>query len=274
MSSLAHAEIIDFDSPQLDPYRNLKQTNLTRWSGRFIAEGLRVVRRLLESSYDVESLLMSVESTDLIPADLRPDVPRLVVTQALAEQLVGFHFHAGVLACGRRKPSPHVTDLAAVTSGEDSLIVVCPRTTDPDNLGGLIRLSAAFGASGLILGPGCADPFSRRTLRVSMGTALFLPILEPPNLADVLTSLRSEHAYTQIATVLDPQAISLAKFAPPRRIALLLGNEADGLDEDLIGSSDVRLTIPMSGEIDSLNVTVSAGIFLHALRRSGSKRSA
>lgn len=263
--------------PRLDVFRQLKQTNLTRWSGRFIAEGKLVVERLLASRYDVESLLLSERRLALLEEFAVPDAtPVYVIAEEQARELTGFNFHAGVMACGLRGSELDVDDLCASlpppTDGSaprGSLFVACPRMTDPDNLGSLIRLCRGFGVGALLLGHGCCDPFSRRTLRVSMGNAFELPVIESPQLQTDLLGLRDRYGFQLSATVLDGAALPLESVRRQPREILLLGNEADGLSEDWISLCDRQLTIPMSAGVDSLNVSVAAGIFLHWLQRSG-----
>lgn len=253
--------------PRLDPYRHLKQTNLTRWSGRFIAEGRLVVERLLESPLDVESLLLSERRLELLQRLPRSNaVDVLVVSDELARQLTGFGFHAGVLACGRRGPNPKLDRLFPGDPAQPQLLVCCPHITDPDNLGSLIRLCRAFGVGGVLLGPACCDPYSRRTLRVSMGNAFALPIVESSDLAADLDRLQNRGC-TLSATVLDPAATPLHRAERVPREVLLLGNEAHGLAAEWVRRCDRRLTIPMQPGADSLNVAVAAGICLHWLTR-------
>ena len=254
--------IASLDDPRLQVYRSLKTTNLTRWSGLFIAEGKRVVERLVASDYPIESVLLSVRLVEEFAPLLPPDVPALVLPQPLAEELVSYNFHAGVLACGRRKPAPDLDAVLAGTRGRLTLIA-CPHTTDPDNLGTLIRLATAFGAAALLLGKGCADPYSRRTLRVSMGNAFQLPIIEDDELETTLVRLRNISGLEVVATVLGDDAEPLAAVTPSARTVLLFGNEADGLDRRWIDLTDRRVTIPMRPGTDSLNVAVAAGIFLY-----------
>ena len=142
-------------------------------------------------------------------------------------------------------------------------VVICPNCDNPENLGAIIRIGAAFGIDALLLGRGCCDPFSRRVLRVSMGAALRLPILESPDLERDARRLRDEWQVELIATVLDNTAEPLAQATKPIRLGLLLGNEADGLDARWQALCDRRLTIPMQAGTDSLNVAIAAGIFLH-----------
>ena len=256
--------IENLDDPRLAPYRALKATNLTRWSGRFIAEGRKVVERLITSSYPTESLLVSTRQLHYLP-DLahQPETPVYALPPEQAEQLIGFQFHAGILGCGIRSATATLSELLPVTD-QRRVIVAADRLTDPDNLGTLIRLCTGFGVAGLLLGPGCADPFSRRTLRVSMGNLLRLPVRESTCLLSDLRELRSR-GLAAVATVLDPRAVPLPEFQPTAGSILLLGNESSGLSPEIVAESDHLVTIPMHSGTDSLNVSIAAAITLYAL---------
>jgi tRNA G18 (ribose-2'-O)-methylase SpoU len=256
------------EDPRLDPYRSLKTATLQRKAGLFIAEGDKVVERLLESDFEVISILVSERRAAAFRHLADSGIELLAVTDRLASQLVGFKFHAGVMACGRRKPSPGLADLAS----SSRLLVGCSRVDDPENLGSIIRLCAVFGIDGLVLGPGCADPFSRRVLRVSMGNAFRLPIAECRDLATDLQRLKSDFGFQVIATVADERAEPIESAPQLSRAIILFGNEAHGLEPDLIALSDRRLTIPMRSGTDSLNVAVAAGITLYELDRHGTRR--
>jgi tRNA G18 (ribose-2'-O)-methylase SpoU len=260
-------EVIEtLDDPRLEPYRNLKATNLTRWSNRFVAEGMLVVRRLLASDFEVVSILASRRNEhDVVPLATNERAVYLL-EHGLAEQLVGYTFHTGVLACGLRKPSPTIESV--VGNGSDSrLLAVCPNVNDPENIGAVIRLCAGFGLAGVILGTGCADPFSRRVLRVSMGTAFFVPIIQSNDVEHDLVRLRQEFGFELCAAVLDPQAEPLETAAASNRMALMFGNEKHGLERTWIELCGRKLTIPMAAGADSLNVAVAAGIFFYHFSR-------
>ncbi len=173
--------ITSLDDPRLALYRDVKTKRAEAREGRFIAEGHRVVERLLSSRYSVESILATDRRRHLLDCvDLR-GAPVLLLPEDLASELIGYQFHGGIMACGTRRPGPAIGDLfPAATADSAELVVVCPRITDPDNLGGLMRLCRAFGAAALVVGPPSVDPFSRRVLRVSMGNAFHLPIVQPP----------------------------------------------------------------------------------------------
>ncbi len=266
--------IHSLDDPRLALYRNVRQTDLTRWSGTFIAEGRRVVDRLMASEYRVESVLLSERRQEAVlaawPAQWLEGVNVFVVPQDLAEHLVGGDIRDdildgifdGVMACGVRFEPFGVAETLAVCR-QSLTVVACPRITSPDNLGSILRVCTAMGIDAVLLGGGSCDPFSRHVLHVSMGAALTLPVAESPTLlADVVAARESER-WQLIAAAIDDQAEPLCESARPQRIILALGNEAEGLSEAWLAECDRRVMIPMATAVDSLNVAVAAGVMLH-----------
>lgn len=273
--------IESLDDPRLDVYRDVKAVRHPRWRGRFVAEGSRLVKRLLASDFTIESVMISEGRYEEFQQWLPAEVPVYELPRAMAADLVGYNFHCGAMACALRKPSMQIDDIAK-RFGEQTTLIVCPDVNDPENIGTLIRLGSAFGIDAILLGTACADPFSRRVLRVSMGNALTLPIIQSRDLRADLLRLKSEWNVELAATVvetLDPtdegtqqsenkaalaktHVETLAHTARRPRLALLFGNEAHGLGPEWLDLCDRRLTIPMQ-DADSLNVAVAAGIFLY-----------
>src|SRR5690606_22341627 len=101
---MAVEEIRSLDDPRLEVYRQTRHTNLTRFSGRFIAEGRLVVERLVTSSYGIESVLLDERFVAAMQGIIPDEVPVYRVPHELVDQIVGFHFHRGVMACGVRRP--------------------------------------------------------------------------------------------------------------------------------------------------------------------------
>ena len=258
--------IDDLDDPRIAVYRNLKTTNATRASGLFVVEGEKLVGRLAASRYPVDSVLATDRVADRIAAGMALELPCYVVPQALVSVLVGFNFHQGVLAAGRRLPPVDPLELAR-SAGLRLLMLACPRIDNPENLGSILRSADVFGVDAVLVGGRCPDPLSRRVLRVSMGTALHLPTIPTDDLAGVVDRLRSQAGADVIATILDPKAEPLGTFRRPDRLIVLLGCEGTGLDADWEARADRRLTIPMRPGAESLNVGVAAGILLYHLAR-------
>jgi tRNA G18 (ribose-2'-O)-methylase SpoU len=260
--------IDDPDDPRLGMYRHLKAHNLTRDLNQFVLEGEKLLVQLLRSRFPVASVLAS-ERSEAIVADRVPEgVPLYVMPHRRLEELVGFNRHQGVLACGFRRPWPPLVELIEA-SGPRATIVVCPQIDNPENLGAILRIADVFGLAAVVLGPRCPDPFSRRVLRVSMGMALSVPVLEPDDLAGTLVDLRDRRSFELAATVLDPLAEPLDGFRPKDRLAVLLGCEAHGLDPRWESLCDRRVTIPMKPGAESLNVAVAAGIVMYHVTRTG-----
>lgn len=270
--------IDDFDDPRLAPYRNLRERTL-RGESIFVAEGALVVERLLRSSFAVESILTTRKASGfgetLAAAPSNVPIYRIDERAAL-EKIVGFEFHQGVLAVGKRAPTPTASEgFERFFAEEDGAKtrrgawVVLPDATKPDNLGLVFRCAAALGAEAVVLGERCCDPFSRRALRVSMGGVLQTPIYRAENLLDEMNEARKRWGVRFFATVLDDEARSLPDVRDwPERTAFVFGNEYSGLTSEQVAACDEKLTIPMRPDVDSLNLGTSVGVFLYEFNRN------
>jgi tRNA G18 (ribose-2'-O)-methylase SpoU len=250
------------DDPRVWHYRNLKDRALDRSGRWFIAEGEHVVRRLLASDFEVESVFLSQKRIEAMRSATPAGVPVFVAPQTLMEQVMGFKFHSGVVACGRRKPRKLIDEVIPKDRTRLTL-VICPDISNVENIGTIVRLCAGFGVDALILGEHSHDPFWRQSVRVSMGTIFSLPIVQTDNLLRDLKRLQTEWNVELAGTVLDADAEPLASALRPARFGLLFGNEAQGLDAQHIAACDRRITIPMQLGTDSLNVGIAAGIILY-----------
>jgi tRNA G18 (ribose-2'-O)-methylase SpoU len=258
--------IDDLDDPRLAIYRHLKATNETRGGDTFIVEGEKLVYRLLGSRFPVDSVLVTDRYEGHHSPQVPDDVPMFVIPHEQIETLVGYHFHRGVLACGRRRAWPDLDSTLRVLP-ERATLVVCPTLDKPDNLGAILRIADAFGVDAVLIGDSCPDPLSRRVVRVSMGAALRLPVFVEEDLLAAMGRVRVEHGFGLIAADAHDDAEPLDVVARPDRLALVLGSEAFGLDAGWLAMADRRVIIPMRPGADSLNVAVAAGILLHHFTR-------
>lgn len=224
------------------------------------------MQRLLRSDFQIRSIVVSEAHLARLPADLSQRLDVFVLPVELASELVGFKFHAGVLACVERPAKKALNDWLDQLAGHQTFIA-CPRLTDPENMGTMIRLAAGFGVSGLLVGEQSTDAFSRRSVRVSMGHAFALPIYQSENMLSDIRHLAEEHDFEIVSVELTDDAIPLHTFQPGQRTLLLFGNETDGLSADYLETSQQTVMIPMSGQVDSLNVANSAAIVLYHLTR-------
>lgn len=266
--------VIPVDSladPRLAVYRDLPRSNLTRHAGLFVAEGQRLVQRLIATGLRPESILLEPRLLgeidnlfERVGGRVPPDTDLLVAPRQLLSEIVGFRFHRGMLAAARRPRSPdRSTWLQSLPA--QCTVVACSGVQDPDNLGGILRTSAALGVPAVILGDHSADPYCRRVLRVSMGSVFRLGILQSSDLPADLDWLRRQAGFQLAAAVLDQRAERLDEFQRPDRLAVVLGSEGFGLPPEQVAACDRQVTIPMRPGIDSLNVSVAAGILLYCL---------
>jgi tRNA G18 (ribose-2'-O)-methylase SpoU len=263
MTSRSLIHIDTLGDERIAAYTRMKERDLAREGGRFIAEGELVVRRLLASSFRAQSVLLASRRVDEMARLVPGDIPIYVAEGDLVNRIVGFKFHSGVMAVGLRGGRCRLCDVAGSWRRGRLTIVVCPEVANTENLGAMIRISSAFGADAMILGPQCCDPFYRQSIRVSMGAVFSLPMVQSEDLLGDLGVLRHQHGVELMASVLADDAEPLSGCRRPERLALLFGNEAEGLRPEHIGLCDRRVTIPMHPGTDSLNVSTSAGIFLH-----------
>ncbi|MCA9110519.1 MAG: hypothetical protein KDA52_11250, partial [Planctomycetaceae bacterium] len=147
------------DDQRVAVYRELHRRDLIRRSGLFIVEGQLLVERLLASSFEAHSILVDERRLSTLP-ESAAGKSVFVAEAGLLEEIVGFNFHRGVLACGYRSTPLAIASLKDVF-GETALVVVCVDVQDPTNLGTILRNSAAFGVDAVIVTRQCADPFSR-----------------------------------------------------------------------------------------------------------------
>ena len=261
-------QLIDsIDNAKLDPYRHLRTTNLTRFSGRFVVESKPLVSRLVSSGLEVESVLIDekfqAEAMSWVPSDLEV----LVVQSDWIEGLVGFNFHRGYLACGVRPKNRTIAEFCANWHrSQEWTGCMLVGVQDPENMGSILRTCAALGISDIFVGPDCVDPFARRVLRVSMGNAFKLNFFSVKNPVEAVLRLR-EAEIQSIATCFAQDSEELAEFQRSGPSVVLMGNEAHGLPELVQRAADRRLMIAMDLSTDSLNVSVATGIILHNLCR-------
>jgi tRNA G18 (ribose-2'-O)-methylase SpoU len=254
------------DDPRIAMYRALPTAQFATEAGLFITEGDKVTERMFAGRFQPHSLLLERPQIERFDSLAGHELPIYVVSREVMRVTVGFKFHRGVLGCGYRDTLPLLDDVVPSPPAR-CLLAVCPELHDPTNLGTILRTALALGCDALLLGPGCADPLSRRVIRVSMGAALKLPLARLEPLVGQLDHLRNDFQVELCATVLDAAAEPLDGFIPARRTALLFGSEGHGLSNEVIACCQRRVTIPMSPGTDSLNAAVAAGIFLHHFSR-------
>jgi tRNA G18 (ribose-2'-O)-methylase SpoU len=255
-------EIGDAADPRLDDFRDLTDADVRPdRRGIVIAEGVNVVERLASSRLRMRAVIgvaPRIEALRWALADV--DVAAYVVDKWVLSGVVGFRVTRGVIAAADRPAVIDPVDLLA----RATRVAVLESLNDFENLGALFRNAAAFGVDAVLLDPRCADPFYRRSVRVSMGHALRVPFAVLPDpWPDSLAVLRT-YGFTVLALTPDASATALRELVAPPRWAVLLGAEGPGLSAAALAAADVRVRIPMAPDVDSLNVATAAAVaFAH-----------
>lgn len=260
--------ISSLDHDGLDDYARLTDVVLRRLSepagGLYIAESAKVIERAIRAGHRPRSFLVLEKwLDDLAPLAEQFDVPVFVGDDELLTSLTGFSLHRGALAAMHRPPLRPVEDLL---QGAHRVIVL-EDLADHTNVGAIFRAAAGLGADAVLISPRCADPFYRRSVRVSMGTVLQVPWTRLPEWSEATGILKS-HGFHIAALALADDAVSLEAFAAdaPEKLALVMGSEGDGLSRGALAAADTVVTIPMSGGVDSLNVAAASAVAIWALR--------
>lgn len=268
------AEIItSLAEPRLDDYRNLTDATLLHTRGVFVAEGRLVARRLLTESPLAARSVMVTETAFASIADAlaqRPQIPVYVVPQQVMDGVAGFNVHRGCLAIGEY---PRQRSWIDVIAGARTIIVL-ERLANPDNVGGIFRCASAFGVDAVLLDPATTDPLYRKAIRTSMGAALVVPFARMNDWPSALNDLR-EKGFALVALTPRQSAPALSTTIEQTanlRVALVLGNEGEGLSERAINACEFQACIPTTSRVDSLNVVSATAIALYernARLRSG-----
>jgi tRNA G18 (ribose-2'-O)-methylase SpoU len=259
-------QIHDPADPRLGDYRDLRDVQLRRSleaeHGLFLAEGEKVIRRAAEAGLRPRSFLMAerwlATLADVVQS--APDVPCYVADEALVEAVSGFHVHRGALASFAR-PTPRSVEAVLAAAGPDAVVVVLEDLADHANVGAIVRSAVAFGAAALLLGPRCADPLYRRSVKVAMGAVFQLPFARFDDWYGA-PALLATHGFRTVALTPHPDAEPIDAVPRHGRRALLLGSEGHGLSERWLREADVWARIPTADAVDSLNVAAAAAVAL------------
>lgn len=260
--------IDSFDDPRLAPYRTMRRQFDHYEQEIFVAEGEKVVRRLLESAIPVISVLMPAPKlAEFEPLlKLRGEmIPVFTGAKALLEDLTGFSMYQGVLALAK-VPRPDRLDDVLAAAPRPRLFVGLEGVSNAENLGVIVRNAVAFGAHGLILGETCAPPYLRRAVRSSMGTIFKLRYVQSRRLSQTIADLRkggirviAAHPHTSGKTV---SQVNLAEDC-----CIVFGSEGGGLSPQILEACDEAVAIPMEHGTDSLNVAAASAVFLYEAQR-------
>lgn len=255
--------IDDPADPRVAPYLSIRERDLAGRQGRFIAEGKVVLNVIFSAArFEVESVLVLENRLAGLADTLRlapSSMPVYAASQAVMDEIAGFHIHRGILAVGRKREAEDPATLIA-SLPPCALVVVLVGLSNHDNVGAIFRNAAAFGADAVLLDETCCDPLYRKAIRVSVGAALKVPFAVAAD-AGSIAALLDRAGFGQVA--LSPSgAADIRNASRLDRLALYLGTEGEGLPDTLLSRLQT-VRIGMAKGFDSLNVAAASAIALH-----------
>ncbi len=277
------------EQPELKVYTTTSEVQLLRANepdpGMFIAESPKVIERAMDAGYVPLSFLVEIEYLKMYREDPSPEthphaahimrvirraegIPVYTAEKTILEKLTGFHLTSGMVCAMKRRRLPSMEE---VCRGAKK-IVLLEDITNPTNVGAIFRSAAALDMDAVLLTKDCSDPLYRRAIRVGMGTAFQIPWTvfgkKPAYPQGVLERLHTM-GYQIAAMVLSEDAVSIddKKLNQEEKLAVVLGNEGEGLREETVAGSDYRVCIPMSHGVDSLNVAAASALAFWQLGR-------
>ena len=255
-------EITDFNAPELDVYARLNENQLLNRAnpaeGIFIAESPKVIERALDFGCEPLSLLLETRHVETQAKEIIArcgDIPVFTAELPVLTQLTGFQLTRGVLCAMRRPPLPSVEETLAGANR----IAVLENVMNPTNVGAIFRSAAALHMDAVLLTPASSNPLYRRAIRVSMGTVFQIPWTF---VGEGWNDRLHQIGFATAAMALREDAISIAdpRLKAVEKLAVVLGTEGDGLAGQTITDCDYKVIIPMSHEVDSLNVAAASAV--------------
>ena len=261
-------EIQDFLAPELDIYARCNEAQLLHYyepnGGLFIAESPKVIERALNAGYEPLSLLLEPKHISGEAAGIIArcgNIPIYTAPLDVLTKITGFQLTRGVLCAMHRSTLPSIEDVCSGTRR----IAVLENVMNPTNIGAIFRSAAALNMDAILLTPSCSDPLYRRASRVSMGTVFQVPwtyISSDYSWEHDGISLLHKLGFKTAAMALCDDSVSIddTQLHAEEKLAIVLGTEGDGLATSTIASCDYTVKIPMSHEVDSLNVAAASAV--------------
>ena len=270
-------KITDLNIPELDIYARLSEVQLLHFyepkEGIFIAESPKVIERALNAGYEPLSFLMEEKHIETEGKDILAkyeNVPVFTSTFDILTSLTGFQLTRGMLCAMRRKP---LSSVEAICQNAHR-IAILDNINNPTNIGAIFRSAAAMDMDAVLLTPNCSNPLYRRSARVSMGCVFQIPwtfipdCLNPVIDSSTYVNHLQELGFKTAALALTDNSVSIdnPSLMAEEKLAIILGNEGNGLSETIINNCDYTVKIPMKNGVDSLNVAAASAVAFWQLK--------
>lgn len=249
----------------------MKKAKARRESGLFVVEGMKMFREApkdrIEKVYASTSFLESGDNRAVLEekgfGSESPDMEEVddKVFRSLSDTVTP----QGILCLVRQVDTP----LSAMLEARQPLLMILEDLQDPGNLGTILRTGEGAGVSGVILNKNCVDLYNPKVIRSTMGSVYRMPVLTVDSISDILPELKKQGVRTYAAHLRGEHFYDQEDFRG--KTAFFIGNEGNGLSDELSGQADCLIKIPMQGQVESLNAAMAAGILMYETSRQRRK---
>lgn len=242
--------------------KKLKEKKHRIKSNKYLIEGLRFVEEAIKSKVSIDSIIFTESFKEKNPElflKINENIKLIQMNEALLKQLCSTENPQGIVGVINMQNKE-------LKSGE--LVVLVDKVQDPGNMGTIIRTAHAAGAAGIVMTKGTVDIYNDKTLRSTMGSIFYIPIVEDDSL-DFVKSLKKE-GYKLVVSSLQGKN-NFFEENLQGKVMIAVGNEGNGVSEEVYDIADIKVKIPMPGEAESLNVAVATSIMIYEKIRQSFK---
>jgi len=240
--------------------KSLLQKKARQKNGEFTVEGIKSVRDAIGAGWEISMIAVSESFSDEQCFDYPENVPVYRIPDNMFAALCDTETPQGIMAVLKMRSS------AEFRSDMSKVYIYCDSVSDPGNLGTIIRTADAIGAGGVLLSGGCVDIYAPKTIRATMGSFFHIDVWESFDY-EMLAEMKKS-GYKIVSGALIENSITHIECDMTVPVVIVVGNEANGVSEAVLGMSDECVKIPIVGMAESLNVSVAAGVLMYeALRQ-------
>ncbi len=260
-------EITSNSNPNIKHVKSLQRKKFRDEYNEFIIEGLRIVEHGLEYGGDIIRLFIthdeykSLEGTRVFEKIIEKNVDTYIISEQLFKEISDTKNPQGILGIVKKKSY----DINHILNKEKYFIIILDRLQDPGNLGSIIRTADAAGIDCIVTSKGCVDTYNNKTIRSTMGSIFNIPIVDIGDLDSFIAYL-IENDTKIVSTILETNQYHY-EVEYGEKIAVIIGNEGNGISKELIDKSNIKVKIPMLGKAESLNASTASSIIIYEIVR-------
>ena len=247
----------------------LKEKKYRNEYNEFIIEGAKIIREAIEENAIVKNILISEDAlnSELVEKQLKEKLQEeeyISVPDKIFKMLSDVENPQGVLAVVEKNNKSKKIDYS------QDIILILDNVQDPGNLGTIIRTADSVGLKEIIVSKGTADAYNPKVIRSTMGAIFRLNIIESDNIIDTVRQIKQNNFKIVTTSLQTDKSIYDIKL---KNVAIVVGNEANGVSKEIQELSDIKAIIPMKGKTESLNVSVATGVLLYEYVRQNLERN-